>query len=33
MAPGIEKCYLDLPRAVKNREYTMEMGSGDVLGL
>ena len=33
MAPGREKYSLDLPRAVKNREYAMEMKCGDVLGL
>ena len=31
MAPGIKKHSLDIPRAV--REYVMEMGCGDVLGL
>ena len=33
VAPAMEKYSLDLPRAIKNREYAMEMGCGDVLGL
>ena len=33
VAPGMEKYSLDLPRAAKNREYALEMGCGDVLGL
>ena len=33
VAPGTGKYSLDLPRAIKNKEYAMEMRCGNVLGL
>ena len=33
MVPGMEKYFLDLLRAVTNREYAMGMACGDILRL
>ena len=33
VVPRMEKYFLDLLRAIKNREHAMGMGCGDVLGL